>query len=49
MKYRVSIVIHLFISTMPYQLKKVCELRFLDSGEVSFNSLSKTKKSCTIM
>lgn len=32
MKYRVSIVIHLFISTMPYQLKKVCELRFLDSG-----------------
>lgn len=49
MKYRVSIVIHLFISTMPYQLNKVCELRFQDSGEVSFNTLSNTKNSCTIM
>lgn len=29
--------------------EKGCELRFLDSGEVFFNSLSKTKKSCTIM
>lgn len=49
MKYRVSIVIHLFISTMPYQLNKVCELRFQDSGEVFFNTLSNTKNSCTIM
>lgn len=43
MKYRVSIVIHLFISTMPYQLNKVCELRFQDSGEV-FLILSPTLK-----